>query len=74
VRAVLSVAECLAQGGNVKAQTAFFHHLLRPDPSQQVPLADGFAGPGRKREKDIERTRAQFDMGAVLLEKPFTCD
>ena len=70
-RAVLAVAQRLAQAGHVKPQAAFFDGDVGPDPSQQVPLVDDLVRAGHERNEDVEAARAQFHRGAVSREEPF---
>ncbi len=72
--AVLSIAQRPAQAGDLKAQAAFFHGDVGPDPSQQVFLADGLVGTGHQGKQDVERPRAQFHGAAVFRQKSFARD
>jgi hypothetical protein len=64
--AVLSVAERLAQAGDVKPQAAFFDCDARPDLSHQVVLADDLIGARQKRQQDVKGPPAEFHRYAVL--------
>jgi hypothetical protein len=46
---IRSIAECLAQVGDVNPQTAFFHGDVGPDAGQQIPLAHNLVRAGHTR-------------------------
>ncbi len=64
------IAEPLAKGGNVKAQTDLIDDQLPPDTPDEVTLADDFRGMLEQRDQDVERTTADLEGSAVLLEPP----
>ena len=73
-RAVRPIAQRLAQAGDMKSQTAFFHRDVGPDPGQQIPFADDLIGPGQQCNQRIKGPGAQFDGLAVPREESFAHD
>ena len=73
-RAILAVAQRLAQARHVKAQAAFFDRDIGPDLGQQIPLADGLVGTRCERDQDVESARAKVDGRAAFGEEPFARD
>ena len=72
--AVLSIAQRLAQAGDVKPQTAFFDGDVGPDPSQQIRFADDLVRAGHQRNQNVERSAANSDRHTLFCEKSFACD
>ena len=64
----LPIAQRLAQPIHVKAQAAFFHDDIGPDPRKQILLAHDFVRGGSQDDQYIVGTRAQFD-GDPFLRK-----
>ena len=73
-RAILSIAQRLAQARHVKPQAAFFNGDVGPDPRHQILLADDFIRRGCQSNQNVQRARAQFDGDALLCEEPFARD
>ena len=70
-RAILSIAQRLAEAGHVKPQAAFFDDDVGPDPRHQILLADDFVRRGDQDDQNVERARAQLDGDALFCEEPF---
>src|SRR5580700_6230490 len=66
----VSVAESLAKGGNVNAQTDLIDDQLPPDTPDEVTLADHFRRVLEQRDQNVQGTAANLQWRAVLLEEP----
>ena len=64
------IAESLAKGGNVNAQTDLIDDQLPPDTPHEVTIADHFRRVLEQRDQDVEGTAANLECSAVLLEEP----
>jgi hypothetical protein len=67
-RPLLSVAERLAQFGDMDPQTDFLDHETRPRIGENFTLRNHLARPINQQPQDIRRPAAQLDRHAVLLE------
>ena len=65
--ATVTIPQRLAQGGHMHAQVDLFDHAVRPDPRDQLILADHRAGVLQQHQQDVHRTAAKTQ-GPVDLE------
>jgi len=65
----LPVAEHLAKGSDMEAQAALIHHETRPNPREQLSLADDFGRTFDQRDENVERATPQLEPDTVPLEE-----
>nr|WP_238578702.1 hypothetical protein [Inquilinus limosus] len=69
-RAVLAVAQRLAQPGDVEAQAALLDDHVGPHLGDQLALADRLVRAGDEGHQDVQRPGAEIDRGAVPGQQP----
>jgi hypothetical protein len=69
-RPVLSVAERLAQRGDVEAQAALLDDDVRPDLGDELALAHHLVRSGGQRDQGVERASAQLDRLVAAQQHP----
>ncbi|MGY3357101.1 hypothetical protein ACVWZK_003764 [Bradyrhizobium sp. GM0.4] len=58
----------------MKAQAAFVHIHVGPDPPHQLTLVHDLARALGEKNENVERTATEVNRGAVLLEQPRLCE
>jgi hypothetical protein len=73
-RAILAIAQRLAEARHMKPQAAFFDGDIGPSPRHQVLLADDFIRLGNESDQNVERARTQLHGDALFREEPLARD
>src|ERR1700747_3006373 len=68
--AVPPVTKCPPQGGDLELQISFDDVRARPDPADQLFLADKRAGSLNERDQDFQRSTAETDGRLAVEQEP----
>src|SRR5580693_6222080 len=68
--ALASIAQRLAEVGDMDAEISLLHRHIRPNARDQFPLSDDFSSPLNQRDQRVERATTELECLAPFLELP----